>query len=566
MDQTTTKPPSTRKKAPEPPKCTICDENYNKTFRAPVTCLCDFTCCRTCAKQYIASKVEDAHCMSCRVKWNRDFMMNHFEKTYISNDYRVYRENILFEKEMGLLPMTQPHVEKAITVEKLEEEYKEIVKESEEIQRKLAKKRNEINEIEKGKDVERRKYVRKCPKNDCQGFLSQNLKCEICNSWVCGECREIKGTTRDTEHTCHPDILETVKLLASDTKPCPKCSSMIYKIEGCSQMFCTECHTAFDWNTLRIETGVVHNPHYFEWLRTRNNTNGLIERNPNEILCGRELDMHFVQTLRNGFARAYNLSIAKTNIEFKQKMFALLAYFFKDLIPAYYKNLIQEIDNNAELKRKFAQNNPFEYSITLVRIVNVLLNRNRILDTNSSTIDSKYFVRVSKKIQQLEISRMEENMIVLDRMIRNVTHIQVVELRRWTVRDQITSNLDLRILYMRNKIEPELFKNHIQRRDKESQRNLEINNILRMYISCITDLLYRVFDKINTFNNNEEKSKEELEKVLLEIFGKEDQECLLKEFHELRKYTNECMKTVFVTYGSKMAHHINPKFEYTITL
>ena len=55
-------------------------------------------------------------------------------------------------------------------------------------------------------------------------------------------------------------------------------------------MFCTQCHTAFSWNTCRIETGIIHNPHYFEWR----SQNGNQERNLLEIQCGREIDHEIV--------------------------------------------------------------------------------------------------------------------------------------------------------------------------------------------------------------------------------------------------------------------------------
>ena len=60
--------------------------------------------------------------------------------------------------------------------------------------------------------------------------------------------------------------METAKLLAKDTKGCPKCGVPIHRIHGCNQMFCTCCHTGFDWQTLEIiDTGRgFHNPHYYE--------------------------------------------------------------------------------------------------------------------------------------------------------------------------------------------------------------------------------------------------------------------------------------------------------------
>jgi hypothetical protein len=32
-------------------------------------------------------------------------------------------------------------------------------------------------------------------------------------------------------------------------------------------MFCIQCHTPFSWRTGEVESGVVHNPHYFDMLR-----------------------------------------------------------------------------------------------------------------------------------------------------------------------------------------------------------------------------------------------------------------------------------------------------------
>lgn len=68
-------------------------------------------------------------------------------------------------------------------------------------------------------------------------------------------------------HECEPDRVATARLLTRETRPCPSCKAMIMKDSGCNQMFCTLCHTAFDWVTGEVETGRIHNPHYYEWLR-----------------------------------------------------------------------------------------------------------------------------------------------------------------------------------------------------------------------------------------------------------------------------------------------------------
>jgi hypothetical protein len=126
--------------------------------------------------------------------------------------------------------------------------------------------------------TEKRKFIRKCPVTDCRGFLSSQWKCEVCENKICHECNEIKND----EHTCLPENVETMKLLKKDTKPCPKCGTMIFKISGCAQMWCPDCHTAFNWNTMVIEKGVIHNPHFFDFQRL----GGAVARNPGDIPCG----------------------------------------------------------------------------------------------------------------------------------------------------------------------------------------------------------------------------------------------------------------------------------------
>jgi hypothetical protein len=55
-------------------------------------------------------------------------------------------------------------------------------------------------------------------------------------------------------------------------------------VKNCDQMWCPDCHTAFSWVTGQIVNGVIHNPHYYEFLRKENN--GVAPRNIGDVPCG----------------------------------------------------------------------------------------------------------------------------------------------------------------------------------------------------------------------------------------------------------------------------------------
>ena len=128
-----------------------------------------------------------------------------------------------------------------------------------------------------------------CMKEDCRGYINTKFQCGLCFDSFCKECH--KQLTDD--HICNEDDISTAKLIRSDTKPCPGCGVSIHKIDGCHQMWCTQCNTAWHWQTGNIQKK-VHNPHYFEYLRS---LEGGAARNPNEVRCGRELDQAFIQSL-----------------------------------------------------------------------------------------------------------------------------------------------------------------------------------------------------------------------------------------------------------------------------
>ena len=131
-------------------------------------------------------------------------------------------------------------------------------------------------------DQERRTFVRACPVADCRGFLSSRWKCGVCSTNVCSACHEVKP--QETEHVCDPNNVETAKLIAKDSKPCPTCGALSIKVSGCSQIWCLSCHTAWNWNTGRVERGQIHAEDYYHYMnRLRGGAN---TRTHGDVPCG----------------------------------------------------------------------------------------------------------------------------------------------------------------------------------------------------------------------------------------------------------------------------------------
>ncbi len=276
--------------------CLICCEDFNQSNHKEVSCQwCQFAACRSCCQTYILDQDETV-CMNknkkpdgsfiCQKVWTRKFVTDNFPKNWVSKQWKAMNSRVGVEREKALLPATMGVVENRKGIKSMEEEVRVIDAEISRLQsRKWALKQ----QIAAGGNVVNTKadtVGRKCPDEECRGFLSSQWKCGLCDKWTCPDCHVVKGTRRDAEHTCDPDVRATAQFLAKDTKPCPKCTTPIHKIEGCDQMWCTQCHTAFSWRKGTIETR-VHNPHYYEWQRQQNR--GAAPRNFGDFECGRDL-------------------------------------------------------------------------------------------------------------------------------------------------------------------------------------------------------------------------------------------------------------------------------------
>jgi hypothetical protein len=249
----------------------------------------------------------------CAKEWSRKFLRENFTNTFLTSKYKEHLENILFDQEKALMPATQPLVEDKIRRRNIKKQIYEIDNLIEELvgQKRTLERSLIYDDTITNKKEEKHHFVRQCPANGCRGFLSTQWKCGICEQWTCPECHELKGPNRDSEHTCDQNNVETAKLLAKDSKPCPKCQSLIFKLSGCDQMWCTQCHTAFSWKTGKLEKN-IHNPHYYEWQR-KNTLNGAAPRNPNDIECGRELNHNTCDQIQTAAKKHSNLH--KSSVE-----------------------------------------------------------------------------------------------------------------------------------------------------------------------------------------------------------------------------------------------------------
>jgi hypothetical protein len=209
--------------------------------------------------------------MSCKINWSNEYIDNILSNNFRTGELRKHREDILLDREKSMMPATIPYVEIEKTIRKNNSKIYDLTVEKQKLKIELNKITTEISNINvinydlRNSKIENKEFIRACPGENCNGFLSIEWNCSLCDITVCNNCLSIKSD----DHICKENDIKTALLLSKDTKGCPNCASMIFKIDGCNLMFCTKCHISFDWNTSKIQTVNLHNPHYFEWLRER---------------------------------------------------------------------------------------------------------------------------------------------------------------------------------------------------------------------------------------------------------------------------------------------------------
>lgn len=280
--------------------CDICTCTLNLTRHRPITCFrCHETACAQCVSTFLLGTAQDAHCMFCRVHWDRMFLGRVLTATFVHKEYKAHRERILYEREKCLLPNAMILLESEARVTEWETELRANAQLQRQLQRRAYTLQNMIRRQEglkyrmmTGQTPLRRQqdrqgdattaqagatdgdneaqaestphYQRPCVYDSCHGYINaQTGVCLACKHTTCVKCNTIVASR---PHECQPQDIEAWTIIRQSTRPCPGCSTRITKLSGCSQMWCPQCHTAFNWTTGRIETGAVHNPHYYEWM------------------------------------------------------------------------------------------------------------------------------------------------------------------------------------------------------------------------------------------------------------------------------------------------------------
>ena len=610
------------KKSKRQPKiveeCGICAETLNRSNRKEIKCLfCNYVACRSCYEQYLIQSTENI-CMNCKVVWNREFLDENFTKVFMKGKYKKRREDILMDKQKALLQSTLPIAETRNSAKVriseinerrnyLNEQIKAMGNELNNLENEFYRCRNQINST-KADESQNRQFVKKCPTQDCRGFLSTRWKCGLCNVNVCSQCHEIKnpfhgdptGTENNNEenqqHVCKTENVETAKLLAKDCKNCPKCGTYIYKIDGCfgkdteiplwngtikkvqdivvgdeligddgnkrivldtfngkdqlyevqqnkgvnyivnskhtlvlynikskkrveirvdeyllkenkyelkgikiiknkeyyndikvvekefgnyygfllndnhkfllnegilgsncDQMYCMQCHTAFSWQTGQIETGRIHNPHYYEWLRK----GGKQQRELLDIPCG-------------GIPQVYNMRI---NVE---------PYI-------YYEDKASYIGSYSPIQQ--------------------LLQRNYIPSMYNT--------------------------------IRLITHIQDVSLRNFQedIEKLRGKELDLRCEYLMKEIDEEQWKTILQQNEYKLEYLTDLSQLYQMFSTVSSDIILFIYN--TSINNAPRKISSTL------IIEKMD------EIYELVSYFNNNSHKLAKRFGKKTFDSIN---------
>lgn len=324
-------------------ECDICARSTTKKLRKLITCpYCQQSACTECVRTHLKTGLEPT-CFSCSTVWSTPVLYANLSASFVNKDLFERQVDIVLEQQRRLLPSTthlvKQHQDYVDELTILTETHRKMV-ESHDLHKQNWRKQTDKNEkshtkkiidtlrlsiktqqaiidalnreynaflLSNGKQAATPERYVACPTTNCRGFIpvfderTQHMICLACGKDACIKCGELY----DTDHKCSEETLANIAKVKSDSKQCPGCRAYIHRIEGCYQMWCTACHTTFDWKSLRILTERVHNPHYVAYLAQQANGGNTIVGN-DQPLCRITLTQAKEELLRRGVVISHN--------------------------------------------------------------------------------------------------------------------------------------------------------------------------------------------------------------------------------------------------------------------
>lgn len=232
--------------------CEVCFERCKCPLECPK---CGTSVCESCQLQF-----GQPACVKCAHKFAETFLKRG-HASLIKSLLRPAEENMFWDREKALLPGTQVLLDWELQVEQLSKQL-----------------RFGFNVQFPPKPVlvlSSTGRIFPCPSSECRGFVSGNT-CGACKRQVCDTCHE----SMSVSHTCNADSLASLALLAKDSKPCPKCCTLIFRTQGCDHMFCTCCRTHFDWMSSKVLSSSTN--HHYDASPTFANNLALLNVKPSQ--------------------------------------------------------------------------------------------------------------------------------------------------------------------------------------------------------------------------------------------------------------------------------------------
>ena len=256
--------------------CLICARDYTVKDRKKKKCnsKCPGFCMR-CMKDYLKKSDDNGQdglkCVSCNTELSFDFVLGlDLGTTTFRNQAFTKLESSFMREQKQLIPQTQGYAQYLKDTEVYNKEVKPVfLKQISDLQEEIRNLRMVLYQSMPVESKSSGLFIFPCPEETCNGFVDGSGVCKLCSKEYCTECREEKKEG----HVCDPGILESIKLIKINSKPCPyeDCGVYISKIDGCDQMWCAKCKRFWSWSKEEklniVSRHQIHNPEFLAYER-----------------------------------------------------------------------------------------------------------------------------------------------------------------------------------------------------------------------------------------------------------------------------------------------------------